>query len=100
MAGASDHTAAYVDRYAADVGLAFQIIDDVLDVESDAQTLGKTAGKDAAAQKPSYPSLFGVSRSRMLAADCLKRSRDTLADAGLGAGWLGEIAQWVVNRKS
>ena len=64
MAGASDDLAAALDRYASDLGLAFQIIDDVLDVEGDAATLGKTAGKDAAGAKPSYP---GPLRPRALA---------------------------------
>ena len=60
-----------VRHYAAQLGLAFQIIDDVLDVEGDAATLGKSAGKDAAGGKPSYPAIFGIERSRALAAECV-----------------------------
>ncbi len=71
MAGADDRTVAALERYATDIGLAFQIVDDILDVEGAADTLGKTAGKDAAAGKPTYPSFFGLDRSRELAASCL-----------------------------
>src|SRR5437762_7612449 len=69
MAGAEAEATAVVDRYAADLGLAFQIIDDILDVEGEARELGKTVGKDAADAKPTYPALFGVDRSRALAAE-------------------------------
>ena len=62
-------------EYAAELGLAFQIVDDVLDVEGDAATLGKTAGKDAASAKPSYPALFGLDRSRAMAAECVERAK-------------------------
>jgi geranylgeranyl pyrophosphate synthase len=100
MAGASDDLAAALDRYASDLGLAFQIIDDVLDVEGDAATLGKTAGKDAASAKPSYPALFGLDRSRALAAECIDRARSALQDAGLTAGWLWPIAEWMIRRRN
>jgi geranylgeranyl pyrophosphate synthase len=100
MAGASDGLAAALDRYASDLGLAFQIIDDVLDVEGDAATLGKTAGKDAAGAKPSYPALFGLERSRALAAECIARARATLQDAGLAEGWLSPIADWMIRRRN
>ena len=63
--------------YAAELGLAFQIVDDILDVEGSAGELGKTAGKDAAGAKPTYPALFGLERSRALAAECV----DARADA-------------------
>jgi len=100
MAGAGDELVDAVDRYAADVGLAFQIVDDILDVEGEPAALGKTAGKDAASSKPTYPALFGVDESRRLADECLRRAHQTLADAKLSDGWLGAIADWVVARKS
>jgi geranylgeranyl pyrophosphate synthase len=100
MAGSNDGETASVDRYASDLGLAFQIVDDILDVEGESHELGKTAGKDAAAEKPTYPALFGVDRSRALAADAIARAKSTLADARLTEGWLIPIADWILNRRS
>jgi geranylgeranyl pyrophosphate synthase len=100
MAGASDDGVGAIDAYATEVGLAFQIVDDILDVEGDPAALGKSAGKDAAASKPTYPALFGVARSRQLAAECLDRAHDALAGAKLTTGWLGAIADWVVTRQN
>ena len=100
MAGAHDGTIHAIDRYGAELGLAFQIVDDILDVEGDAGELGKTVGKDAADAKPTYPALFGVDHSRALANQCVTRARQTLSDASLMEGWLGDIAEWVVSRKN
>jgi geranylgeranyl pyrophosphate synthase len=100
MTGGDADTVAAIDRYAIDVGLAFQIIDDILDVEGDVASLGKSTGKDAAAAKPTYPALYGLDRSRALADECLARARDALSDARLTDGWLGAIAEWVVTRKN
>jgi geranylgeranyl pyrophosphate synthase len=99
MAGARDDVVSAIDAYATEIGLAFQIVDDILDVEGDAASLGKSAGKDAAASKPTYPALFGLDRSRALASECLARAHAALARAGV-AGQLGAIAEWVVTRKS
>jgi geranylgeranyl diphosphate synthase, type II len=100
MAGADDAELSAIDRYASEVGLAFQIVDDILDVEGASEALGKTAGKDAAAGKPTYPSLFGLERSRQLANVCLTRAHAALRSAALGASRLAEIADWVVQRHS
>jgi geranylgeranyl pyrophosphate synthase len=100
MAGASNATIEAVDRYAREVGLAFQIVDDILDVEGDTVSLGKSAGKDAAGAKPTYPSFFGVGRSRTLAAECVARARAALDEGQITDGWLPTIAEWVVGRKS
>jgi geranylgeranyl pyrophosphate synthase len=100
MAGATTDIVNAIDRYATDVGLAFQIVDDILDVEGKAEQLGKTAGKDAADAKPTYPSLFGLEASRTLAAECVARARQTLVDALVTDGWLDAIAEWVVVRRS
>jgi geranylgeranyl pyrophosphate synthase len=99
MAGATDDLASAIDAYATEVGLAFQIVDDILDVEGDSVSLGKSAGKDAAAAKPTYPALFGLERSRELASECLARAHASLRQAGI-SGQLGAIADWVVTRRS
>ena len=100
MAGADQPLTAAIGSYAAEVGLAFQIVDDILDVEGDAASLGKTAGKDAASAKPTDPALFGLDRSRVLAAESLARAHAALEGAGITNSLLGGIADWVVSRKS
>ena len=97
-AGTAGHLTG-IDRYAAELGLAFQIVDDILDVEGDATQLGKTVGKDAAGAKPTYPALVGLDRSRALARECIERAEDALAAAGLAASQLRAIGQWVVTRR-
>ena len=99
MAGADATLCSAVDEYASQVGLAFQIVDDILDVEGASADLGKTAGKDAAAGKPTYPALYGLDASRRLAAECIDRALAALDRAGLG-GQLPALAGWVVGRQS
>jgi geranylgeranyl pyrophosphate synthase len=99
MAGATESIVSAVDRYATELGLAFQIVDDILDVEGSASQLGKTAGKDAAAGKPTYPALFGLDRSREMAQQCVDRAVAALAAAGV-SGILPDLARWVVRRRS
>ena len=79
-------------------GLAFQIVNDILDVKSSIPA-GQTSGGILPA-KPTYPALFGLEQSRSLAAECVARAKQTLADAGLAGGWLGPIADWVVSRRN
>jgi geranylgeranyl pyrophosphate synthase len=98
MAGAGDRLTAALERYATEIGLAFQIVDDILDVEGAAATLGKTAGKDAAAGKPTYPALFGLEPARAMAAACHTRARQALEGAGLLDSRLDEIAAWIIRR--
>lgn len=98
MAGGSDQAVEALDRFAAELGLAFQIVDDILDVEGASADLGKTAGKDAAAGKPTYPSLFGLAESRALAEASIARAEAALAGAGLEGSHLMAIAGWVVGR--
>ena len=99
MAGAGPALCTAIDEYASQVGLAFQIVDDILDVEGASAELGKTAGKDAAAGKPTYPSLYGLDGSRRLATECLHRALAALDGAGL-SGHLPGLAGWVVGRHS
>ena len=98
MGGADDRLFATLDAYGTEIGLAFQIVDDILDVEGAAATLGKTAGKDQAAGKPTYPAFFGVDRSRAMAADCHARAKHALDRAGLLDSRLGDIAAWIITR--
>jgi geranylgeranyl pyrophosphate synthase len=100
MGGASDTIFAALDRYGTDIGLAFQIVDDILDEEGSAATLGKTAGKDKAAGKPTYPALFGLERSRQLAAEAHANARQALERAGLLDSRLADIASWIIERKA
>jgi geranylgeranyl diphosphate synthase type II len=99
MAGADAATSGAVQAYGREIGLAFQIIDDVLDVEGTTEALGKTAGKDAATGKPTYPALFGLDVSKRLARDAVDRAKHALSGAGLG-GRLTDIAEWVIQRTS
>ena len=100
MAGADEEQVQAIERYAADLGLAFQIVDDILDVEGASQALGKTAGKDAAAGKPTYPALYGLDASRRMAADCVGRAIAALDARGvdLRDSHLPAIARWVTSR--
>ena len=87
-----------LDRYAKCVGLAFQVVDDVLDEEGDAATLGKTAGKDKAAGKPTYTSLLGLPQAKQLAQDLLAQALEGLGPFGERAGRLKELAEFIVRR--
>lgn len=99
-AGATDEELAALSRYGEHVGLAFQIIDDLLDVEEPSEALGKTAGKDEAQQKITFPAVYGLERSRemgeqeRLAAHVALRIFDDRADR------LRQIADYIVHRKT
>jgi geranylgeranyl pyrophosphate synthase len=88
-----------IDAAAAEFGLAFQIVDDILDVEGESADLGKTAGKDAAAGKPTYPALFGLDTSKRMAADCLARAEAALGAMNLADSHLMGIGRWIIERK-
>ncbi|MCX6543244.1 MAG: polyprenyl synthetase family protein [Acidobacteria bacterium] len=100
MAGGSPEHIAAIDQYATGLGLAFQIVDDVLDVVGDRGELGKTVGKDAAANKPTYPAMFGLDESTRLAREAADTAVAALAGAHLRGHRLAEIARWVVSRTS
>lgn len=91
---------AALDAYSAAVGLAFQVVDDILDVTTDSATLGKTAGKDAANDKPTYVSILGLDASRELAAQLRTDAHAALEPFGARAQRLAELADLVVNRVS
>jgi geranylgeranyl diphosphate synthase type II len=100
LGGGGGPAVAAIDTAATELGLAFQIIDDVLDVEGASAELGKTAGKDAAAGKPTYPALYGVTRSREMAVEGLERARVALAAADLAESRLLQIGHWIVDRRN
>jgi farnesyl diphosphate synthase len=88
-----------LDRYAKCVGLAFQVVDDILDEEGDAVTLGKTAGKDKANAKPTYTSLMGLADARRFAEELLSDALDAVSGFGAQASRLREIADFIVHRE-
>jgi farnesyl diphosphate synthase len=94
---AARHMAA-LDQYADAIGLAFQVVDDILDVTSDSATLGKTVGKDAKDDKPTYVSILGLDASRELAGRLNSQAHRALAPLGERARRLAELADLVVER--
>jgi len=86
--------------YSKAVGLAFQVVDDVLDATADSATLGKTAGKDAADNKPTYVSILGLEPSKALAEQLRREAHDALAPFGEQALRLRELADLIVQRKA
>jgi farnesyl diphosphate synthase len=90
---------AALQRYGAAVGLAFQVVDDILDVIADSATLGKTAGKDAACDKPTYVSLLGLEPAQRYAGELLAQAHAALRDSGLpDVRALAGLADMVVSR--
>jgi geranylgeranyl diphosphate synthase, type II len=100
MAGGGGAQLAAIERWGTEIGLAFQIVDDILDVEGDETALGKSIGKDAASAKPTYTSLFGLERARQMAAECATTAHAVLEDARLTDSWLDAIADWVISRRN
>jgi geranylgeranyl diphosphate synthase, type II len=98
-AGASAAELAALSAYGEHAGLAFQIVDDVLDVEESSEALGKTAGKDQAQQKITFPAVYGLERSRQMAEDERVAAHSALALFGDRAGRLRQIADFIVKRK-
>ena len=88
-----------LDHYGKCIGLAFQVVDDVLDSEADTATLGKTAGKDADNDKPTYVTLLGVQAAKKMAAELHQNALDALVEFGPSAQRLRELADFIVMRK-
>lgn len=86
------------DDYARHVGLAFQIVDDILDVEGDTATLGKQRGSDAERAKPTYPAILGLERARTLARECHAAALESLSSLGDNGRLLREIADFIIYR--
>lgn len=88
-----------LDRFAKRAGLLFQVVDDILDCTASTATLGKTAGKDAAADKPTYVSLLGLEQARSFAADLKQQALESLAGFGEQARRLAELTEFITQRK-
>jgi len=97
---ASGETLALLDRYGENLGLAFQIKDDLLDVESTREELGKATGKDEAHGKMTFPGILGLEESRQAMAKTVLEARALARTLESGAGPLGELAEFVSARKS
>jgi len=89
----------HLDHYAKCMGLAFQVVDDVLDADASTATLGKTAGKDAASNKPTYVSLLGLARARELAGELRADAHVALGGFGKEAERLRQLADYIVLRE-
>jgi len=89
-----------LDGYAQDIGLAFQIQDDILDVEGNIEDLGKAIGADAARDKPTYPSVLGLEAAKTRARDLQHRACERLAPFGARAAILTWLASFVVARRA
>ncbi len=89
-----------VRSYAQNIGLAFQVIDDILDVEADTATLGKTAGKDADSNKPTYVTILGLAQAKQLANELYQTAIDALAPYGEKAQRLRDLAVFITQRNS
>ena len=100
LGGGTNEQISAIGEACGEFGLAFQIVDDILDVEGASIALGKTPGKDAAAGKPTYPSLYGLEASRRMAAECLERADAALAAAGVADPRLLGIGRWIVERSN
>ncbi|OAM51400.1 geranyl transferase [Methylovorus sp. MM2] len=87
-----------VDQYAQSIGLAFQVVDDILDTEADTATLGKTAGKDAESNKPTYVTILGLERAKSLAQELYESALAPLATFSDEATRLKQLAQFITQR--
>jgi geranylgeranyl diphosphate synthase type II len=99
-AGANGEDVARLRRFGDTIGWAFQVTDDILDVEESSAALGKTAGKDMAQQKATYPAVYGLERSHQIANDLATKAIAELAPYGERATRLREIAEFLVLRRA
>jgi geranylgeranyl diphosphate synthase type II len=100
LAGASTEDVDRLSRYAQNIGLAFQVVDDILDITATPEELGKTAGKDLIAQKATYPSLMGLEASKVEAQRLITEAKAQLEPYGGGGDPLRALADYIVQRKN
>lgn len=99
-AGATDGELKELSSFGEHIGLAFQIVDDILDVEESSETLGKTAGKDQAQQKITFPAVYGLDRSKIMAEQEREAAHTALQPFGAAAEPLRALADFIVKRKA
>jgi geranylgeranyl diphosphate synthase type II len=99
-AGASPEQVTQLRSFGQAIGLAFQIVDDVLDVTQTSEQLGKTAGKDAASEKATYPALFGLEESRKRAAALLQSACKAVENFGPQGAVLKDLARFLIEREN
>ena len=99
-AGAGDADVARLRRFGEQIGWAFQVVDDILDVEESSAALGKTAGKDQAQRKATYPAVYGLDKSRAMAHELAEKAVDELSAYGERASRLRELADYLVLRRA
>jgi len=97
---ANDTLSAKIDAYADAIGLSFQIVDDILDITGDTETLGKTQGADLALNKPTYPALLGLEGAKKYAQNMHNAALDSLAGLGNDFDELRELSGFIVNRSN
>jgi len=100
LAGSNEDMLKALTRYGENIGFAFQIIDDILDIEGSTEELGKSAGSDRKMKKLTYPALFGIERSRQKAGDLVSGAIDALCIFSYEADPLREIARYLVKRRA
>jgi geranylgeranyl diphosphate synthase type II len=100
LAGLAAEKFTALDRYAKCIGLAFQIRDDILDVEGETAVLGKTAGADSAHNKPTYPSILGLEKSKRRAQDLQRQAVEALAPLGDAAAPLIWLSEYIISREN
>lgn len=98
IAGATHAQSQALSRYSLAMGLAFQVVDDILDVTSESSTLGKTAGKDAAANKPTYVGLLGLEQAQTFASELHREAVEAIAPLGESGQYLVGLANFIVLR--
>ena len=101
LGGAGEDDIVRLRKYSRDIGLAFQVVDDILDITATTEELGKTAGKDLAVAKTTYPSLVGLERSREIANELIEEAKAQLAGYDKAkAAPLYALAEYIKSRKN
>lgn len=100
IAGASPVQVKALEIYGKNIGLAFQITDDILDIEGQEEILGKTIGKDIEQDKLTYPKLLGLEKSKQKAQELIVEAKDSIKNINIKSELLSELADYIINRKS